>query len=51
VRKYRGLCDIWEIFKGFSGVLEGLEPICNYFSKKEGLTGRFQGFEGLQVNL
>jgi hypothetical protein len=25
----RGLCQIWEFFRDFSGILEGLRPICN----------------------
>jgi hypothetical protein len=27
--KDRGLCKIWEVFRDFSGILEGLGPVCN----------------------
>jgi hypothetical protein len=37
----RGSCEIWEFFKGFNGILEGLETIRKYFLKLRGSSTNF----------
>jgi hypothetical protein len=50
----RPWCEkIWTygIYRGLNGILERLGPNCKLFLKKEGPTTRFQGLEGLWVDL